>query len=170
MTTLRPAERRDLAAIDAIYNHYILETPITFDLEPPTEASQREWFELFSDRGRHRLLVAECEGRVAGMAWSHSFRAKAAYGTTVETSVYLDVKMTGRGLGTKLYAALFEALEGEDLHRALAGITLPNPASVALHRRFGFRSTGVLSDVGRKFDRYWDVEWFEKPLGLESRG
>jgi phosphinothricin acetyltransferase len=84
--------------------------------------------------------------------------------TSVETSIYLAPEATGRGMGTDLYAALFAALAEEDLHRAYAGVTLPNTASVALHRKFGFRSIGVYREVGRKFGKYWDVEWFEKPL------
>jgi phosphinothricin acetyltransferase len=67
-------------------------------------------------------------------------------------------------MGTELYSALFAALTEEDLHRAYAGITLPNPTSMALHRKFGFRSIGVYREVGRKFGKYWDVEWFEKPF------
>jgi phosphinothricin acetyltransferase len=67
-------------------------------------------------------------------------------------------------VGTALYAALFAALAEEDLHRAYAGVTLPNIASVALHRKIGFRSIGAFREVGRKFGTYWDVEWFEKPL------
>ena len=72
--------------------------------------------------------------------------------------------MTGRGLGVRLYAALFDRLADEDVHRAVAGITLPNPASIALHRRFGFRDVGVFSENGRKLGRYWDVAWLERDL------
>jgi phosphinothricin acetyltransferase len=69
-----------------------------------------------------------------------------------------------RGVGRALYDALFEALETEDVHRAYAGITLPNDASVGLHERFGFRPVGVFDEVGRKFGRYWSVGWYEKDL------
>ena len=70
-----------------------------------------------------------------------------------------------QGIGTQLYSALFNALAEEDVHRAYAGITLPNEASVAVHKKFGFQSVGIYHEVGRKFDKYWDVEWFEKALG-----
>jgi phosphinothricin acetyltransferase len=109
--------------------------------------------------------VAEEAGRVVGYACSVRFRPKSAYSTSVETSVYLDPDLKGRGIGARLYATLFDRLRGEDLHRAYAGVTRPNPASVALHLRFGFRSVGIYREVGRKLGRYWDVEWFEKPLG-----
>lgn len=83
-------------------------------------------------------------------------------------SVYCAPEAAGRGIGTLLYTALFEALAGEDLHRAYAGIALPNEASVRLHDRFGFRHLGTYEEVGRKFDRYWDVAWYEKKLGPED--
>jgi phosphinothricin acetyltransferase len=92
------------------------------------------------------------------------YRPKAAYQTTVETSIYLSQDATGRGIETRLYTALFEALRGQDLHRALAGVTLPNPASVSLHRHLGFERAALYREVGRKFGRYWDVAWFQKDL------
>jgi phosphinothricin acetyltransferase len=166
---IRPAIADDHAAITDLYNHYVVRTPITFDVEPYALQARRPWFEQFADGGRYRLLVAEGAEGILGYACTLRYRPKAAYETSVETSVYLRPDATGQGLGALLYGALFAALRGEDVHRALAGITLPNPASVALHRRFGFRSVGVYSHVGRKFGRYWDVEWFEKELD-RSRG
>lgn len=78
--------------------------------------------------------------------------------------MYLAPECTGRGIGSLLYASLFEVLEQEDVHVALAGVTLPNAASQRLHERFGFRPVGVFEEVGRKFDRFWDVAWYRKPL------
>jgi phosphinothricin acetyltransferase len=72
-----------------------------------------------------------------------------------------------RGAGSRLYDGLFKALEGEDVHRAYAGIALPNPASIALHERFGFKRVAHLTEQGRKFDRFWDVAWYEKPIGAD---
>ena len=161
---IRPARAADLADLTELYNHYIRETPITFDLVPFTLEQRRVWLEGFAAAGRHRLFVAEASGHAVGFASSHQFRVKAAYDTSVETSVYLAPGHTGFGLGARLYQALFDALRGADVHRALAGITLPNPASVALHRRFGFESVGVFSEVGYKFERFWDVEWFQRAV------
>jgi phosphinothricin acetyltransferase len=161
---IRPAEPSDLEALARIYDHYIVHSPITFDLEPFGTEGRRAWFEGFAPRGRHRLLVADGGDGALGYASSHTFRPKGAYATSVETSVYLDPEATGRGLGSRLYSALFDALESEDVHRAYGGVTLPNPASVALHRRFGFEYIGTYRQVGRKFERYWDVAWYEKQL------
>jgi phosphinothricin acetyltransferase len=161
---VRPATPADLPALTDLYNHYVLSSPNTFDIEPYTVEARRSWFEQFADSGPYRLLVCEDSTGIAGYASSARFRAKAAYATSVETSVYLAPSRVGQGLGTDLYRALFERLRGEDLHRAYGGITLPNPASVALHRKLGFRSIGIYREVGRKLGRYWDVEWFEKPL------
>jgi phosphinothricin acetyltransferase len=156
---------KDLDALVEIYNHYVRETAITFDTEPFSVHERLSWLEQFADTGPHRLVVAEEAGRVVGYACSIRFRPKPAYVTSVETSVYLDPKATGRGIGARLYADLFDSLRGEDLHRAYAGVTHPNPASIALHRSFGFESIGIYREVGRKLGRYWDVEWFERPLG-----
>jgi phosphinothricin acetyltransferase len=159
---IRRGEAADLPALTELYNHYVRETAITFDVEPYTPETRRPWFEGFAAHGRHQIWVAEQDGRVVGYACTHRFRPKAAYDTTAETSVYLEPAAVGRGLGRRLYERLFESLAGADLHRLVAGVTLPNPASVALHERLGFTSSGILREVGRKFDRYWDVLWMER--------
>ncbi len=164
---IRPARDADLAALNAIYNHYIEHTAITFDIEPWTAAERANWFASFDARGRHRLLVLEDgpSGELLGYACSRTFRTKAAYAPSVETSIYLRHDATGAGLGRPLYTALFDALANEDVHRAYAGVTLPNDASERLHERIGFRPIGLYHEVGRKFDRWWSVRWFEKRLG-----
>lgn len=162
--TIRPGTADDLPAIVQIYNHYIRETAITFDLEPFTVDQRREWLSHYGPDGRHRILVAARGDQVLGYATSGRWRPKAAYDPSVETSIYLDAAATGRGIGTALYAALFDALQGQDVHRAYAGISGPNPASVALHDRFGFHRVGTFTQQGRKFGRWWDVTWYEKPL------
>jgi phosphinothricin acetyltransferase len=164
IANIRLARESDLERLTEIYNYYVINTPITFDLEPFSVAERCEWFRHYSASGPHRLLITETDGLVVGYVTSSRFRPKAAYETSVETTIYLAPEATGRGIGTDLYAALFAALAEEDLHRAYAGVTLPNTASIALHRKVGFRSIGVYREVGRKFGKYWDVEWFEKPL------
>ena len=167
---IRAATKNDLLRLTEVYNHYVVNTPITFDIEPYTVERRATWFEQFGVSGRHRLLVAEDESGILGYAGTTKFRPKAAYDTTVETSVYCAPNAVHQGLGSKLYAALFEALAGEDIRRIVAGYTMPNPASAALHARFGFKLVGVFSENGRKFGRYWDVAWLERPLILSTAG
>jgi phosphinothricin acetyltransferase len=163
-TAIRPASIDDLPALAEIYNYYVVNTVITFDLEPVTMEERREWLSQFALSGPHRLLVAEEDGKVVGYAGSFRFRMRCAYDTTIETTVYCAPEAVGRGVGSALYTALFEALRHEDLHVAVAAIAVPNPASIALHERLGFTLAGLLHDIGRKFDRYWDVAWYEKRL------
>ncbi len=161
---VRHASEPDLPAITAIYNHYIENTAITFELEPHDWRDRRGWLAGFDAKGRHQLFIATLGDDILGYAYSGRFRERAAYGRSVETSVYLKDGAGGHGLGTALYRAVFEALAGEDAHRAFAGITLPNEASVALHEKFGFTRIGVFSGAGWKFERYHDVLWMEKAL------
>ena len=164
---VRPATADDVPALTDIYNHYVVHTSITFDLQPFTVSERLTWFAEHPLNGRHRLLVADDgHGQAVGYASTSRFRAKAAYETTVESSVYCRADLAGGGIGTTLYRALFEVLKDEDINRIVAAITLPNPTSTAFHERCGFRQVGVLSSVGRKFGRYWDVAWFERPLLL----
>jgi phosphinothricin acetyltransferase len=162
---IRPATLDDLAALTAIYNHYIENTEITFDLRPYTPAERRPWFDEHQNSALYRLLVAtDPAGACVGYATSSRWRPKAAYNTTVEVSVYCHPDACGKGCGTALYTALFAALEREDVHTIVAGLTWPNAASLALHEKFGFRQVGVFHAVGRKFDQFWDVAWFERAL------
>lgn len=155
--TIRRAERADLPALLGIYNHYVLHTPVTFDIEPRTLAQRGEWFSGFHDSGKYQCFVPVRGGAAIGWVCSARFKEKEAYATTIETSIYLAPDETGKGLGRRLYETLFAALKGEDIHRVFAGATLPNDASVNLHRAMGFRQIGVQPEVGRKFGRFWDV-------------
>lgn len=163
---VRPGVETDLGALTDLYNHYVRETPLTFDTAALTPEERRPWLLSHPEDGPHRLMVAVDNGsqRILGYATSSAFRGKPAYDTSVEVSVYLAPDAGGRGVGTLLYEALFEALADEDVHRAYAGIAQPNEASTRLHERFGFRHVGTYREVGRKFGRYWDVAWYEKGL------
>ncbi|MCE4945172.1 MULTISPECIES: GNAT family N-acetyltransferase [Streptomyces] len=165
---VRAGAETDLTALTDLYNHYVRETAITFDTEPFSPDQRRPWLLSHPKDGPHRLLVAQAagegDGSLLGYATSSAFRPKGAYVTSVETTVYCAPEAGGRGVGTLLYRALFAALADEDVHRAYAGIAQPNEASVRLHARFGFRPIGTFTEVGRKFDRYWDVSWFQKDL------
>jgi phosphinothricin acetyltransferase len=156
-----PADR---VAVTAIYNHYVRETPYTFDTDPFLPEARAAWFGQFATRGRYQLLVAASGDAVLGYACSTPFKPKPAYGPTVETTIYLAPQATGQGIGRRLYGTLLERLATEDVHRALAGIVLPNDRSVALHEHFGFKAAGILEEAGRKFGRWWDVAWYLRPL------
>ncbi|MET8639005.1 N-acetyltransferase family protein [Streptomyces sp. NPDC004074] len=163
---VRPGVESDLAALTDLYNHYVRKTPITFDTAVFTPEERRPWLLSHPEDGPYRLMVATDpeSGTILGYATSSAFRPKPAYATSVEVTVYLAPQATGRGVGTRLYTALFESLAGQDLHRAYAGIAQPNEASVRLHERLGFRHIGTYREVGYKFGRYWDVAWYEKEL------
>src|SRR6185436_1097966 len=109
MPDVRDAVAADLPALTAIYNHYIVHTPITFDVQLYEPEQRRPWFEDHAPAGRHRLLVAEEDGAAAGYASTSRWRPKPAYETTVESSVYVRADAVGRGIGRDLYAALFDA-------------------------------------------------------------
>jgi phosphinothricin acetyltransferase len=160
--TYRRAEAPDVPAINQIYNHYVDETPITFDLSPTTIQERSVWFEQFGTKGPYQMIVAEGPGGLLGYAGTMQFREKLAYFSSVETTIYVAPGAVGQGIGRQLYRHLFQALEGQDVHRIYAGITLPNEKSVDLHQKMGFSSVGIYREVGRKFGRFWDVAWYEK--------
>jgi phosphinothricin acetyltransferase len=159
---IRRVEPGDLPVLLEIYNHYVRETAITFDIEPRTLAQRQTWLDSFAANGRYQCFVAVRNDKAVGWASSHRYNERAAYDTTVASSVYLAPDVTGQGLGRQLYATLFEALAGKDIHRVFGGVTLPNQASVRLHRSFGFEPVGIYREVGRKFGRYWDVAAYLK--------
>jgi phosphinothricin acetyltransferase len=162
---IRRVVQDDLPALLAIYNHFVVHTPVTFDIEPRTLAQRQAWLDTFADVGRHQCFVAARDSQAIGWACSGRFKEKAAYDTSVEASIYLAPGEEGKGLGRKLYRTLFDALAGEDVHRAFGGITQPNEASIGLHLTMGFSQIGTYREVGRKFGRYWDVAWYGKTLG-----
>ncbi len=155
-----------------IYNHYIAGSPATFDLKPFDLITRRPWFDRFGGDARHRLLVATHRelstsagtGQVLGYASSGPFHPKAAYETSVETSIYVREGWERHGIARALYARLLAEIAAAGAHRAYAGITQPNPASTTFHEKMGFRLAAKYNEVGFKFGRYWDVHWFEKDL------
>jgi phosphinothricin acetyltransferase len=160
--TIRAATDEDLPRLTEIYNHYIDGSHVSFDVDPWTLELRRAWFAKYARTGRYRVLVVETADGVVGAAWSSPFRPKAAYDTSVETTIVLDPAVIGRGLGSRLLTALLDELATEDVHRAYAVIALPNDASIALHHRLGYRSVGVQHEVGRMYGTYWDTELLER--------
>ena len=157
MTVFRPAMLKDLRAIHALYNDYILNSAATFDLEPISLPDKTEWFKQFCEGGRAQLWVALKNADLLGFTASQPFRPKAGYLNTVETSIYIARSALGKGLGTALYRKLFLALDATPVNQAIAIVTLPNPASVKLHQQLGFQVVGELSDIGEKFGQAQSV-------------
>jgi phosphinothricin acetyltransferase len=157
--TIRACLASDAASICDIYNHYVRETVITFEEEP---VSEREMSERIRDvSARWKWLVAEDNGLVQGYAYASAWKTRAAYRHSVESTVYVAAEHVGRGVGTQLYRQLLAALRQQNVHYVTGGIALPNPASVALHERLGFRKNGHFSEVGYKLGRWVDVGYWE---------
>lgn len=165
---IRAGRIEDLPRLTDIYNHAVVHLRATFDVEPKSVEERRAWFAQFGVAGRYRLVVADEGGVVLGYAGTTRWRPKPAYDTTVETTIYCAPEAVGHGIGTRLYAALFEALAGEDVHRYVAVYVPPNDASARLHARFGFREVGTFHEVGYKFGQYWDVCWLERPAHRDA--
>lgn len=163
--SVRSATPADAASLLAIYRPYVLDTAISFELEPPSV----EEFRSRIEESPAEWLVAERDGRPVGYAYGAPHRSRGAYRWSVEPSVYVDRQCHRQGIGKSLYEVLLPALARQGFCSAFAGITLPNDASVALHRQFGFQPVGVFRSVGRKFDAWHDVSWWQLHLRAEPR-
>ena len=163
---IRLARESDAELLLAIYAPVVRDTAISFELEPPTEAD-------FRGRIRNTLqhtpwLLVEEAGNVLGYAYAGRYRARAAYQWSVEVSVYVAAGRRRRGVARALYTSLFECLRLQGYYNAYAGIALPNPASIALHERLGFKAIGIYRSVGYKNGRWHDVGWWQ--LAIQEPG
>ena len=160
---IRVARPGDAGGVAAIYNHYVATSTATFELaEVDAPAMAARMAEVAS----HGLpwLVAEHDGAIAGYAYAGRWRPREGYRHSVETSIYLAPDATGRGRGAALYARLLEILRALDVHAVIGGVALPNPASEALHERFGFEPVARFREVGRKFGQWIDVAYWQLTL------
>lgn len=153
--TIRRAQRSDAAAIAGIYNHYVLNTTVTFD-EVPKSAEDRETWLAASDE-RHPVLIAEKDGQVVGWGALTRFRERAAWSETAEAAVYLAPDATGRGIGPELLGELIRAADRAGLHALISQISADNEPSVKMTERMGFERVGVMREVGWKFGAWLDV-------------
>jgi phosphinothricin acetyltransferase len=159
---IRPATAGDLADITRIYDRYIVDSHVSFDLEPWSTERRQRWWDEHQGHPRLVVLVAETDGAVVGSAYSSWYRPKAGYERSVETSIVLEPDRTGAGIGTLLYVRLLDELAAAGTHRAYAVVALPNDASVALHHKVGFTDVGVEDESGYKLGRYWSTLTLEK--------
>jgi phosphinothricin acetyltransferase len=163
---VRAASEADAAACAAIYAPYVTDTAITFELEPPSEREMRA--RIASAERTHAWLVLEHAGRLVGYAYGGSFNPRPAYRWACEVSVYLEMGRRRTGGGRALYAALLARLAERGFRIAVAGMTLPNEASVGLHRAMGFEPVGTFAHIGFKHGAWHDVAWSQRPIGAEA--
>jgi phosphinothricin acetyltransferase len=162
--TINPPTPADAGPIAAIYNHYVTNTIVTFEEELVSEAEMARRIDEVRSIPLPWLVAREGE-RVAGYAYATRWRARWGYRFSAEVTVYLDPAMARRGIGSKLYGGLFPLLERQGLHAIVGAIALPNPASVALHERFGMRQVAHFSEVGFKLGRWVDVGYWQRTFG-----
>jgi phosphinothricin acetyltransferase len=153
----------DAQAVCDIYNHYVLNTTITFEEEPVPAEAMRRRIEEFTRA--HPWLVDRDEERISGYAYACPWKTRSAYRHTVESAIYLRPESVGRGIGKRLYAALLERLKAQGVRAVIGGIAQPNPASVALHEKLGFEKVGHFKAVGYKFGQWIDVGYWQVLLG-----
>jgi phosphinothricin acetyltransferase len=159
-----PGTVDDLPAIVDILNYAAANSNATLASEPITVAGRRDWLERFSLTGPYRLVVARRGPRLIGYAASQPYREHAGFRETVETSIAIDADGRGQGVGTALYGTLLGWLADAPVHVALAAIVLPNDASVALHRKFGFTEVGTFHEYAVKNGQYLSSLWMERRL------
>lgn len=164
---IRPATSDDAAAVTTIYNHYIEHTVVTFE---ETAVTREEVAARMSVHGEsYPWFVLEENETVLGYAYSAPWHQRAAYRHSVETSIYLRHTAVGGGVGTRLYRHLLDDLIARGRHVAIGGIALPNPASVALHEKFGFKKAAHYHEIGHKFGKWIDVGYWERVLTPKVR-
>jgi len=156
---IRPALVADAERICEIYNDYVTNTIVTFEEEPVTASEMRERIAAVIEK--LPWLVLERDRVIAGYAYAAPWKNRIGYRYTVESSIYLAPGHVGCGFGSALYGALLEALRALDVHCVIGGAALPNPASVALHEKLGFRQVAHFRQVGRKFGRWIDVAYWQ---------
>lgn len=159
---IRQAKTDDASGLLQIYQPIVEDSITSFEVVAPTteEFAQR----IESTIATHEWLVIEDSTTLAGYAYASPHRAREAYRFTAETSVYVRPSHQGRGIGRRLYSALFESLGRLDFHCAFAGIALPNDASIALHRACGFSEIGTFREVGFKNGAWHDVSWWQRKI------
>ncbi len=161
---VREAIADDFVAIAEIYNHYISETVVTFEVDPVSADEMRSRYDRVIEHGFPWLVAVVDDEEVAGYAYAAQWHQRAAYRFSAEITVYLSPNHTGRGIGSALYADLIDRLTAKGIHTIIGGVALPNPASVVLHEKFGMQRAAYYRQVGFKFDRWIDVGYWQRIL------
>lgn len=159
---IRKATFADVPALLNIYNHYVRETVITFDIVEWELTNMEQHFHKITQS--HPYLVCEEQGEVLGYAYANVWKEKDAYQQTCETTIYLKHGISGRGIGSKLYIELIEKLRARGIRVIIACITVPNDASIAIHEKFGFQKVAIFKQLGKKFGILHDVGYWQLTL------
>ena len=154
---IRPVEPRDCEAITAIYNHYVAATTATFDTDPVDPATMAHRIADIAAHYPYFVAVDRADGSVTGFCYAHPWKTKAAYASTLETTIYLHPDRCGQGTGSLLMDRLEEACRASGTHTLIACITAENAGSRAFHQRRGYRQVSLFEEVGRKFGRWLSV-------------
>jgi phosphinothricin acetyltransferase len=161
-TTVRDASARDAEACAAIYAPYVLDTAITFESVPPSAAQMTE--RIAAAQRTHAWVVLQADDSVVGYAYGGPYKGRDAYRWSCEVSVYVERGRRRTGAGRALYEALFARLAERGYRTAVAGMTMPNDASVGMHRAMGFEPVGTYRRIGWKHGAWHDVAWTQRPL------
>ena len=164
---MRLATEADLAAINSIYNHYVLHSTCTYQEELEPLDGRLQWFSHHGEK--HPVIVAVQAGHVVGWGSLSAYHARSAYRRTVENSVYVHHEYHRRGIGSLLLRDLIVRARQLGHHAIIAGIDAEQTASVALHARFGFEKVGHMKQIGFKFGRWLDVIYLELLLDPAGR-
>lgn len=159
---IRDCNLSDAESICKLYNYYIKNTTITFEETPLTPGDIKERIKIVTQK--YPWLVYEDNEKVIGYAYAGEFKSRCAYRFTVESSVYLDNSKHKKGIGTELYTELIKQLKQQKIHSAIGVISIPNETSIKLHEKIGFTKIGTLKEVGYKFNKWIDVEYWQLKL------
>ncbi len=159
---IRQANNKDAEEITRIYNYYIVNTTVTFEVDPVSVETMAT--RIAEVQEKYPWLVYEQNGQILGYAYAGAWKSRCAYRYSAEVSVYLDHGLSRKGLGSALYEELILQLQSLKLHGIIGGIALPNEACVALHKKFGFEQVAHFKEVGHKFNKWIDVVYFERIL------
>lgn len=160
---IRPVKRQDAQDLVDIYNHYVKNTVVTFEEDCIDSNEMAKRIDKVTDLNLPWLVIEEND-ILLGYAYATPWKARSAYRFSVEATVYLAPKEQGKGLGTQVYRALFTELKQKSIHSVMGGITLPNPASIALHEKLGMHKVAHFHQVGRKFDQWLDTGYWQLTL------
>ena len=172
--SLRPvAPDKDCEVLAAIYEPYVLEAWVSFEVVPPAPSEMKARAESILERGLPYVVAEDSSGQVVGYAYAGPYRARTAYRNSVESSIYLAASAHGKGLAKQLMESLIEACKAKKLKTLVAivglnpNVPLEDNQSIRFHKKFGFRFLGVLEDIGHKFGQWTGTAIFQLPLDNE---